>query len=243
MKTKTMPRVVAILMSVAILTLPAVAQRRGGGGFGGGSRSGGSFGGGFRSGGGGFRGGNVNVRVGPNFYGGNRGGWNSGWNRGYGGFGSGLAIGFGAGYFGGRYYNPGYYGGYSGYPSYYSNYGYSYPIGYSPVDYSYAAPAYSYAAPTYNYTYSQPTAPVIIQQSGAVTNAPQSEPQSYRVPEFYLIAFADHTIQAALEYRVEGETIVWMTREHVEKSASLASVDRRFSEQINRDRHVEFRLP
>jgi hypothetical protein len=53
----------------------------------------------------------------------------------------------------------------------------------------------------------------------------------------------DHSIQAAISFRVEGDQIVWTTREHVEKRAPLASVDRRFSEQINRDRHVEFRLP
>jgi hypothetical protein len=36
---------------------------------------------------------------------------------------------------------------------------------------------------------------------------------------------------------------LWTSREHEEKSAPLASVDRRFTERINRDRHVDFRLP
>ncbi len=34
----------------------------------------------------------------------------------------------------------------------------------------------------------------------------------------------------------------WTTREHEDKHAPLASVDRRFTEQMNRDRHVEMRL-
>jgi hypothetical protein len=41
---------------------------------------------------------------------------------------------------------------------------------------------------------------------------------------------------------VDGDQIAWTTREHVEKRAPLSTVDRRFSEQINRDRHVEFGL-
>ena len=65
----------------------------------------------------------------------------------------------------------------------------------------------------------------------------------YRPADFYLIAFNDHTIQAALSFRVEGDQIVYTTREHEEKRAPLSSVDRRFSEQINRDRRVDFRLP
>jgi hypothetical protein len=35
----------------------------------------------------------------------------------------------------------------------------------------------------------------------------------------------------------------WATREGQQLTDPLSSVDRRFSEQINRDRNVEFRLP
>jgi hypothetical protein len=63
------------------------------------------------------------------------------------------------------------------------------------------------------------------------------------LPDFYLIAFEDHTIQAAVSFRMEGDEIYWVTREHEEKHAPLSTVDRRFSEQINRDRRVEFKLP
>jgi hypothetical protein len=65
----------------------------------------------------------------------------------------------------------------------------------------------------------------------------------YRPADYYLIAFSDHTIQAALSFRVEGDRLLYTTREHEDRSAPLSSVDLRFSEQLNRDRRVEFRLP
>ena len=65
----------------------------------------------------------------------------------------------------------------------------------------------------------------------------------YRAADYYLIAFADHTIRAAVSYTVDGDQIRYTTREHEERTAPLSSVDVRFSEQINRDRRVEFRLP
>ena len=42
---------------------------------------------------------------------------------------------------------------------------------------------------------------------------------------------------------MDGNTIYWTTREHEEMQAPLSTVDRSFSQQINRDRHVDFRLP
>ncbi len=66
----------------------------------------------------------------------------------------------------------------------------------------------------------------------------------YRRADYYLIAFNDHTIQAALTYHVDGDQIYWTTREHEERHAPMASVDRRFTEQMNRDRRVDHtRLP
>ncbi len=53
----------------------------------------------------------------------------------------------------------------------------------------------------------------------------------------------DHTIVAAIEYHVEGDQLYYTTREHEQRHVPLSSVDRRFTEQINRDRRVEVRLP
>ena len=58
----------------------------------------------------------------------------------------------------------------------------------------------------------------------------------------YLIAFTDHSIQAATAYKVDGDQIHWITREGQEKQAPLSTVDVPFSVQINRDRRVDFRF-
>jgi hypothetical protein len=168
----------------------------------------------------------------------------------YGGYGLGFGLGFGYGY-GWPYYGYGYgspyygYGGY-GYP-YYDPY-YSDPYGYGGGSQYYGSPyggAGGYAAPYAQQPaqqYAQP--PAAVNQNVPAARTAQPSIQSYyQAPDFYLIAFDDHTIRAALTYRVEGGQILWTSREHEEKSAPLASVDRRFTEQINRDRHVEFRLP
>jgi len=59
----------------------------------------------------------------------------------------------------------------------------------------------------------------------------------------YLIALKDHTIRAAISYSVTGNTLHYVTMEHEAKEAPLDSVDRAFSAQLNRERHVPFQLP
>jgi hypothetical protein len=58
-----------------------------------------------------------------------------------------------------------------------------------------------------------------------------------------LIAFSDHTIQAATTYKVDGDQIHWIGRDGAEKQAPLATVDVPFSKQLNRDRRVDFQIP
>jgi hypothetical protein len=236
----------------------------GGGGFHGGSVGGG---GGMRSApmmGSSRVGGAVNGGVNRGFVGSgglNRGFvGNGGFNRGFVGSGFGRFNGFrnfgGSRFFFGfggfpfyGYGWPGYGFGY-GWPGYYSpyygdgyypdpNYGYS-TGGYYP-DSSYGSYGYG-AGADYG---ASPQPPVVINQQYSPNPPSQSSASEsyYRRPDYYLIAFNDHTIQAAISFSVEGDQIRWTTREHTEKSAPLASVDRRFSEQINRDRRVDFRLP
>jgi hypothetical protein len=103
------------------------------------------------------------------------------------------------------------------------------------VPQSYAQNAQSYPQNArQNYAPSQPAAPVVR----SVGTQP-----FYRTPDFYLIAFTNHTIQMAVSFNATGDTLHYTTREHVEKTAPLSTVDVRFSQQINRDRHVEFKLP
>jgi len=58
----------------------------------------------------------------------------------------------------------------------------------------------------------------------------------------YLIAFKDHSIQAAYAYWVKDETLHYITVQGSHNKASLELVDREFSERLNRERNVEFDL-
>jgi hypothetical protein len=215
-------RLLKLALLLSIISAISFAARGGGGG---GSRGGG--GGGARMGGGtGFRGGGGAFRGGGGVFRGGGGRFIGG--RFYGGFG----LGFGLGYYGfGWPYYGGYYGyGYPYYDPYYSDpYYYSNPYSYSPC--------VSTTGPV-----QQPSQPVVVQQY-STPQAGQPALSYYQAADFYLIAFNDHTIRAALSYSIQGDKIHWTSREHEEKDAPLSSVDRRFSEQINRDRRVEFRLP
>jgi len=230
-----------------VLFAPAYAQRSGGhmggggagrigggggsfrGGASGTTRGGGNFSGGFRTGGGNFRGGFAgnNFRGG---FGGNRGSFRGGFVGNRSRFGSSFFFGYG------YPYSYGYFPYYS-YWSYPYPYDYGYGYGYDPGYYGYdygatvSTPAPSYAPPP---SYSAP------QNYGT---APQQQGSYNQTPDYYLIAFNDHTIQAAVTYSIDGDTLRWTTREGQQLTAPLSSVDRRFSEQINRDRRVEFRLP
>jgi hypothetical protein len=92
-----------------------------------------------------------------------------------------------------------------------------------------------------NYSYSEPKPPSV-----SIQTYPPSTPQSgaqQSQETFYLIAFKDHRITAAVSYWVEGNTLHYVTRQHEQRQTPLDSVDRAFSEQLNRDRHVNFKLP
>ncbi|HSP67511.1 MAG TPA: hypothetical protein VLN48_07280 [Bryobacteraceae bacterium] len=246
-----MTKLLQIAVFISVVPVLAFGQRGGSrGGGGGGVRSGGGVrggGGSVNRGGGSFGGGGISRGGGPVIRGGNFGG---GFGRvgSIGSFRGNTIVRGGTRFYGGRFYYPNSYY----YPSFYLGYGYGgYPY-YDPYYYNsyYAAPYYSqpyyYDPAPYDGTigYVQPAqAPTVINQSIG-TPAPATNSGSfYRAADYYLIAFNDHTIQAAISYRVEGDQIFYTTREHEERSAPLANVDRMFSEQINRDRRVEFRLP
>ena len=241
----------ALVVGALMLLSPfgATAQRGGGHGGGGGGRS---AGGGFRGGGavgGGFRGGGAVGGYGGGYYGGFRGGYYGGWGL---GLGFGYPYGYGYPYYGGYGYDPyayGYdpysYGGYDTTPAPPVNapqYGYPqgqpYPQGQYPQGQAYLQQ--QPYPPQYQQRYPPQTQPQQPQQ-------PQIQPQSAPAPNqgqvFYLIAFSDHTIQAATAYKVDGDQIHWIGRDGAEKQAPLSTVDVRFSKQINRDRQVDFEIP
>jgi hypothetical protein len=60
----------------------------------------------------------------------------------------------------------------------------------------------------------------------------------------YLIAFqTNHAIQAAVAYWVQGQTLHYVSLEHVEKTVPISSLDRSLTLQLNHERHVAFQLP
>ena len=228
-----------------------MAQRGGGmgggarGGFGGGGASRGGYGGGM---GGGY-GGGMGGGSGGGYGGGFRGGY-GGLNRG--GFVSGFRGGFGRGFYGGFFGYPylGFGYGY-GYGSDYYDSGYPYNYGY------YSSPAY-YGAPAYNtspnvtvvYPSESQPAPVYVERQTPVTREYDEYGQEIRrsggsasASPIYLVAFKDHAISAAAAYWVDGRTLHYVTLQHEEKQAPLDTVDRDFSMQLNRERHVPFQLP
>jgi hypothetical protein len=211
------------------------------GGMGGGMRGGmGGFRGGF--GGGGFRGfgfrnfGFRNFRFRNGFFGGFY--WPY-W--GYGGYGYGLA------------YWPGDYG---SYPYDYSDY-YGYP-GYGYSDYGYPGYGYPTSQPNVTVVYPPQTAalpPATVyvatpsiheyDENGREiypSTADRTADRSDASP-IYLIAFKDHVIRAASSYRVQGMTLHYVTLENEPREVSLNTVDRGFTLQLNRERHVPFQLP
>lgn len=223
-----------------------------GGGVGGGTRGGGMGGGGNR--GGGFGGG---TGIGGGGYRGGSGGYGSGFRGGYGsGFRGGYGYGFGGGFGYGGYYP--YYGyglglGLGFWPGYYG--AYDTPYDYYPSNGSYGsyyADPYGYSSSpntTVIYPPSQPTTLYVdppvhssihvydeygqeVQKGGSSSSSP-----------LYLIAFQDHSIQAAVSYRVDGNTLIYVNMQREEKRAPLSSVDRDFTMQLNRERHVQFNLP
>jgi len=187
---------------------------------------------------GGYRGGGGAFRGGVGF---SHGGYNRGFAGGY-GFGRGYGYGFNRGY-GYRGYSNFRFAfglGYAGYPYYWGYPGY-YGYGYYPY-YDYSYPSVGYAAPAYSYYDSGPV--VVDQTFSAPAPAREYRPSAAADREpIYLIAFRDHRIVAAVAYWVEGDTLHYVTREREHKQIPLDEIDRAFSEQLNRDRRVEFRLP
>jgi hypothetical protein len=80
----------------------------------------------------------------------------------------------------------------------------------------------------------------------------QSAYQGYQPPQrrtaaeekatIYLIAFKDQTIMPALGYWVEGDTLNYITRDGTHNTASMSLIDRKFSQQLNDERQIEFSL-
>jgi hypothetical protein len=141
------------------------------------------------------------------------------------------------------------------YPVYVGGYYYSAPY-YAPTDSSYADP--SAGATPSNITVvmppQQPVTPVVINYNyGSAPPPPPGQTAGLPMvsgsddntaePSHYLIAFKDHTIYAATAYWVDGDTLHYFTAGNVHNQASLALVDREFTERLNKEAGLDVRLP
>ena len=219
-----MRRLVQFLLISCFLALPAVAQRGGGRGGGGGfhgGMGGGFHGGGF--GGSGFHGGMGGFRGGVNgFHGGFRGGGFYSRNRAF----------FGFGYYPGGYWP--YYGAGWGYPYY----GYGYSYGYPYAGYSYPSSYYDYSPSVSD--------PVVIYQAQPpeIREYPETASPPGNEKPVYLIALkGQDNICVAQTYWFTGNTLHFVTLQGEAKQTPISSIDRALTFRLNRDRHVDFRLP
>jgi hypothetical protein len=57
-----------------------------------------------------------------------------------------------------------------------------------------------------------------------------------------LLAFEDSSVVAALGYWMDGETLHYVTKNFEKKTTPLKSLDKALTEQLNRERNVEFKL-
>jgi len=262
-------RVLLQVTLCCVLAAGSAAAQRGGGGHGGGGGFRGGGGGGFHSGGSaGFRGGGMSFGHSGGVGGFSHSGFGSGF-RGFGGFGGAGFRGFGGfgrrsfgfgGFFGGfgyPYYPYGYGFGLSYWPDYYDYYNYPYVSTYPYVG-SYPAYDYSqpYTSPNVTVVYPQQPEPaantVYVDRASPVMRNYDEYGQEVGGPArgtsgdaspIYLVAFKDHMIRAASAYWVDGRTLHYVTLQHEEKQVPLDTVDREFSLQLNRERHVRFQLP
>jgi hypothetical protein len=62
-------------------------------------------------------------------------------------------------------------------------------------------------------------------------------------PIIFLIAFQDHAILPAIAYWVQGDMLHYISLTGVPNQVNLELIDRDFSKQLNRERHVPFTLP
>src|ERR1035438_2171151 len=147
----------------------------------------------------------------------------------------GFRGGFGYGGFGWGGYWPGYYDYYDSYP--YASYPYG-SVGYttSPNVTVVYPQTPAYVAHPVMHEYDQYGQEVKSADAGGASSNSNGSP-------VYLIAFQNHTIQAAAAYWVDGKTLHYVTLQHEEKQSPLETVDRGLSQQLNTERRVQFQLP
>jgi hypothetical protein len=134
------------------------------------------------------------------------------------------------------------------YPVYISGYDSSYIGAQAPADYQQQQPNVTVVMPP-----EQTPVSVIINNyyPGATTDNPNAGPTPQQAaeeaaaasePSYYLIAYKDHTIYAAVAYWVEGDTLHYFTAGNTHNQVSLSLVDRDLTARLNKEAGVEVKL-
>ena len=139
------------------------------------------------------------------------------------------------------------------YPAFYGGFGYYDPFWYDSYSNPYAGDASDY----YGYQGAssppviinqdfqpEPSAPAVLREYVAPGPPAVPPPVQRNYGEaLYLIAFNDGMIRAVVAYWAEETSLHYVTMDHVQKQAPLASIDRALSERLNNERNVQFQLP
>jgi len=111
------------------------------------------------------------------------------------------------------------------------------------------APAAPAPQPVIINNYYSPQTPQPVMRDYSVTPLPEATPRMQTRPSvteekatIYLIALKDGAIQAAYGYWLEKDTLHYITPQGSHNRVSFELVNVSFSEQLNRERNVEFKI-
>ena len=78
--------------------------------------------------------------------------------------------------------------------------------------------------------------------SNAEPRNENARPVADQKPNIYLIAYRDGSIRGSLAYWIEADTLHYITTHGAHNRASMDLIDSAFSEQLNRERNIDFSL-
>lgn len=110
------------------------------------------------------------------------------------------------------------------------------PEGAKPVMRDYSETPLPEANPSRLQSYQAPVPSFPDPKPARPSPAPQDK------PTIYLVAFKNGTIHAAYGVWMEGDTLHYITAQGTHNRASLELVDRALSEQLNRERGIDFKI-
>jgi len=160
-----------------------------------------------------------------------------------------LVGAYGGGFYGSSYYVPGYFdifGG--GTPSSVASYtADSYPVEVAPPPLAPAVAPAAPAAPTQviiNQYFNGVPAPLAQAPAQVAERSPGTAGEPLGpVENYYLIAYKDHSVHAAISYWLEDKTLHYVTDHNEHNQVSLDLIDLTVTKNLNQTRDIPFELP